>query len=88
MCTKARNRVEGALASPAPEDQRAIRPPESEGIGERIVKTGLARLVGDEVHFLGVGILIFQVDGRWQDLIPQSQYRDPRMKYLFCSVPC
>src|SRR5258708_1545680 len=80
MCKKATNWVDVALASPAPEDQRAIGPPKPEGIGKRMLKTGLARLVGDEVLFLVVGILIFQVDGRRRGLIPQSRHRDPRLE--------
>ena len=59
---------------PALEDQRAVGAAEAEGIRQGVVERRLAGLVGNEVHSVGIGILVLEIDRGRQYLLAQRQH--------------
>jgi len=68
------------LFGPAAEEESAVGAAEAEGVGHSVFEAGFAGVVGDEIHAGRVGVGVLEIDGGWQDLVAQGEYRDARFE--------
>jgi hypothetical protein len=67
------------LFGPAAEEQGTVGAAEAEGVRHGVFEICFSGVVGDEVHAVGLGVLIFEVDGGRQNLIAQCEHRYSRL---------
>lgn len=68
------------LLVPVAKQQRAVGSAETKRIRHGVFEAGFSRLIGNQIHPGGIGVGIFQIDGRRQYLIAQCKNGDARFQ--------